>query len=535
MTDFGAEIIRLRLANGDNIASPLVGSDTIINLSLGLLSSTVLYGRSFSPGALFSAGEQGAWYNPSDFTTMFQDSAGTTPVTAVEQPVGLLLDKSKKLAVGSELVTNGTFDVDTTGWTAGTSMTLTANAGNLRITRGASVNQNNYTSLTTVAGKTYRISWEYKGRSAGSTQYTDFRIGTTIGGTNLFRQFDSSASEFSQTTRTGYFVAAGTTTYVTILLRDGVSGDWIQADNISVREIAGNHAFQATSASRPVLSARVNQLLDTATLSTQNVTTLAATYTLSFSGAGTVTASGTNIGVYTAGSNSLVCTAGTLTLTVVGSVTFADLRVTNTGVGLPAYQAVVTSTDYDTTGFPLYLRFDGTDDFLTTASINPGAGVKAQMFAGVRVETPRSNNSAVWQFGDTTTTATDALLSILTGDGSTDSYRAALHGSGVNQTPRVTKVVPYTVVFSTLYDAAATGTGEISVRENGTVKATGSATDSGVTSFGSQVLYIGRQAAATGYLNGKIYSLVVRFGANLDATTITNTETWVNGKTYAYA
>jgi hypothetical protein len=43
---------------------------------------------------MFSAGEQGVWYDPSDFSTMWQDSAGTTPVTAVEQPVGLILDKS---------------------------------------------------------------------------------------------------------------------------------------------------------------------------------------------------------------------------------------------------------------------------------------------------------------------------------------------------------------------------------------------------------------------------------------------------------
>ena len=44
--------------------------------------------------ALFSNSEQGVWYDPSDRATLFQDSAGTTPVTAVEQPVGLILDKS---------------------------------------------------------------------------------------------------------------------------------------------------------------------------------------------------------------------------------------------------------------------------------------------------------------------------------------------------------------------------------------------------------------------------------------------------------
>lgn len=48
----------------------------------------------FSPLSLFAAGEQGAWYDPSDLSTLFQDSAGTVPVTAVGQPVGHMLDKS---------------------------------------------------------------------------------------------------------------------------------------------------------------------------------------------------------------------------------------------------------------------------------------------------------------------------------------------------------------------------------------------------------------------------------------------------------
>lgn len=46
--------------------------------------------------SMFSSGAQGAWYDPSDFSTLFQDSAGTTPVTATGQPVGKILDKSGK-------------------------------------------------------------------------------------------------------------------------------------------------------------------------------------------------------------------------------------------------------------------------------------------------------------------------------------------------------------------------------------------------------------------------------------------------------
>ena len=48
----------------------------------------------FSPGDLFANGEQGAWYDPSDLNTLFQDAAGTIPVTADGDPVGLMLDKS---------------------------------------------------------------------------------------------------------------------------------------------------------------------------------------------------------------------------------------------------------------------------------------------------------------------------------------------------------------------------------------------------------------------------------------------------------
>lgn len=43
---------------------------------------------------LFAASEVGVLYDPADFATLFQDSAGTIPVTDVGQPVGKILDKS---------------------------------------------------------------------------------------------------------------------------------------------------------------------------------------------------------------------------------------------------------------------------------------------------------------------------------------------------------------------------------------------------------------------------------------------------------
>lgn len=50
-------------------------------------------GRRFRPSTLFSSGANGAWYDPSDLDSMFQDSTGTVPA-AVDAPVGRISDKS---------------------------------------------------------------------------------------------------------------------------------------------------------------------------------------------------------------------------------------------------------------------------------------------------------------------------------------------------------------------------------------------------------------------------------------------------------
>ena len=50
-------------------------------------------GAAFSPKSLFANGEEGAWYDPSDLSSMFQNSDGTTAV-AVGDPVGYIADKS---------------------------------------------------------------------------------------------------------------------------------------------------------------------------------------------------------------------------------------------------------------------------------------------------------------------------------------------------------------------------------------------------------------------------------------------------------
>ena len=368
-------------------------------LGLGLLASTSLATRNtsvFSPASLFAAGEQGVWYDPSDLTTLFQDSAGTTPVTAVEQAVGRMLDKSGR----------------------------------------------------------------------------------------------------------------------------------------------GNHATQSTSAARPVLSARVNLLLATTTLATQSVTTVATGYTLRFTGSGSITLSGTATGTYTAGSYTFTPTAGTLTLTVSGSVTDADLRATNDGVGLPVYQRVNTTTDYDTTGFPLYLAFDGTDDSMATGSINFTSTAQMSVFSGLRKLTDAGYNVIVASGVPTVDTNRFGIFSTYNGTG---AYGYQLSGTnsafvGVSRTTSAFSAPRTDVLTSQISIAVTPITSAITTNVNSVNAAMSELFVYGApgSAFANSALSIGQRPDNSFRLNGRIYSLIVR-GAASTAQQISDTETWVNGKTFAYA
>ena len=98
--------------------------------------------------------------------------------------------------------------------------------------------------------------------------------------------------------------------------------------------------------------APANLLLNTATLSTQSVTTSAINYILSFQGTGSVTCSGTNTttlagtGASNRVSSVLTCTAGTLTLTVTGSVTSAQLEPVTYQTQPSLYIANTSSATY---------------------------------------------------------------------------------------------------------------------------------------------------------------------------------------------
>jgi len=82
----------MALKLGANSINKLYLGSTAINKAY--LGAGILFSGGFSPASLFAGGIAGAWYGPSDLSTLFQDSAGTTPVTTAGQPVGRMLDNS---------------------------------------------------------------------------------------------------------------------------------------------------------------------------------------------------------------------------------------------------------------------------------------------------------------------------------------------------------------------------------------------------------------------------------------------------------
>lgn len=109
----------------------------------------------------------------------------------------------------------------------------------------------------------------------------------------------------------------------------------------------------------------VNILLNSATLSTQSVTTTATTYTLSFYGTGTVTLSGTYAGSLvgsgafpTRSRLSFTATAGTLTLTVTGNVSYAQLEALSFPTSYIATTGASATRSADVASIPLGTLFN---------------------------------------------------------------------------------------------------------------------------------------------------------------------------------
>jgi hypothetical protein len=156
--------------------------------------------------------------------SLYQDSLGTTPVTAVGQPVGLMLDRSKGGISNTNLYTGGNITGVPIGGPAFTNYPL---------------------GFSSVAGKAYRISIDVTGYSGTGT----YSIAGVTGTDWILLNPQTGDRKWE------YTVFALTSTAFSIFTRSTNTANF---SNISVKEIAGTHAIQSTAINRPTLQVDLN-------------------------------------------------------------------------------------------------------------------------------------------------------------------------------------------------------------------------------------------------------------------------------------
>ena len=410
--------------------------------------------------ALFANNQQGAWYDPSDFSTLFQDSAGATAVTAVEQPVGLMRDKSgrnnhaSQITAASRPVVSARVNLltkseqfDDAAWGKNAVLTVSAN------------------SVTAPDGT---LTADTLTRNAAATvSYADLTQSITASGGNVGKTYTSSVWLW---TNSGTLAAS-----------------------LVISDLNFNTYTQAIT-----------------------VTTTPTRFTFTSSGGAGWNVSGTQIAF---GLN-----------VAINSVFNAWGAQLDVGTAT-RYQRVNTASDYDTAGFPMYLRFDGVDDGMATAAINFSATDKMTVWAGAF----RGGTTALGILAELAAGGALGSMYVAAPYSGTQRYAFVLTGTTTSAQSYDTLASPAALaeVTSCAFDiAGAAVNDEIKPRING---ATGAVTNfvagpAGTGNFGNHPLFIGRRNNASLPFTGNLYSLIIR-GAASNAAEIAVTERYVANKT----
>jgi len=453
-------------------------------------------GDAFSPFALFANGEQGVWYDPSDLTpekvswalanpgftsaqflavfpghALFQDSAGTTPVTALGQSVGRVLDKSGKgnhaiqatsasrptLQARANLLTYSE-QFDNPAWTK-TSSSVTANDG---------VAPDGTTTADLVT----------------ASSATNGRVTQTVAFTG------------DGTKCVSFFVKQGSATVNRAVLRDNTvttnrrdflitwtagvpaTSSTAGTGTIYPPESLGNGWWRILFAADNVVAANVNQVI---------------LYPDDALGTGTA---------YFWGAQA------------------EDATTPST------YQRVVTATDYADVGLPRNLLFDGVDDSLATVgNVDFTATDKMSVFTGLTKNTDGATGQVVELSADSAANNGSFALTSPTGAAAT-TIRFRSTGTLSAFSTDSSFAAPVTGVITGLSEIL---TDTCILRKNGVQVAT-SASDQGTGTYLSYPLYIGRRNNTNLPFNGRLFQLIVR-GAATDSVTVINAEQYVAQRT----
>lgn len=529
-----------------NIKTPL----TAISRAIGNILQ-LTYGQLVKQ--LFSNQEQGFAYDPNDLTTLYQDAAGTIPVTAAGQPVGLMLDKSKGLTLGSTIITNGNFESDT-AWNKGAGWSISN--GKARFDGTGSYSNLGGVVTTSINGKFFKVEFEL---SDVGTSVTQVRI-LTSGGLAATVPV-TGAGKYSA------FVVGSAVNSVGIQSQAATGANYaFSLDNVSLKELAGNHAYQTVSASRPIL--QQTPILGTTeyvqngkfdsdisgwgvigSSTTKTVAWESGALKVSASTTGTCVSSGTLSTLLVIGKTyevSCECLAHDATGGLSGVFIGDGAQTVGNVMGTGKFKFLVTATlntskinfgrvgsgvasevfskwdnisIKEVTGYRTdqnYLKFDGVDDFLQTNNIDFTATDKVSLFAGVRKYV---NSARILCELSSDMNVNPNSFYITAPENGTGAYGFKSRGSAGSNSAMTVLTQTASLEDSCVLSAS----GDISadrntIRRNGLLSAI--SYDLGTGNYGNYPLYIGRRGGTSLPFNGHLYSLIGIGRLTTDSETI---------------
>lgn len=147
--------------------------------------------------------------------------------------------RNKMLGIATALLSNGTFDSDTTGWTAAGSTLASAAGGEdstncLRITNSGAAAGSAYQDISTRIGRIYLLSYSFQlGTGAAGGR---IKIGTTSDDDAVFSSPDAH-TDASWAQKKIAFVATSTTTRITLVNASTTSAETALFDNVECQEL----------------------------------------------------------------------------------------------------------------------------------------------------------------------------------------------------------------------------------------------------------------------------------------------------------
>ncbi|MEB3202985.1 MAG: hypothetical protein VKK05_09270, partial [Synechococcus sp.] len=176
------------------------------------------------------------------------------------------------------------------------------------------------------------------------------------------------------------------------------------------------------------------------------------------------------------------------------------------------------------TGGLYYLAFT-TDDAMSTASIDFSGTDEMTVFAGVTKNSDAAAGCLI-ELSANYSSSNGTFTVFAPGSNFPTGFDTPYRGTSTVTAPGFAAAAPTTKIITNLYDISSPSA---IIRSNGS-QVFSSTTSAGTGNFGNHPLYIGARNKSASFLNGSLYSLIVR-GKTSTVDEIHSTENYVAGKT----